>query len=212
MSIGRDEILDYKDVALELVELYGYWALFFTMFIDTLGIPMPSKTMLTLSGYFSHMGILNYTQIFIVAMAGTLGGFTSGYTIGRKIGTPLIEKYGRFICLTPEKTTRLEKWFEKYGPWAILIAYFLPVARSVVPYLSGISKMSFVTAIGMAAVGATCWILLLISFGLVIGQNWIVLEALLVDYYPYLIGGVLTLVAAAVWSKVRNKKGTKEVQ
>lgn len=199
-------------MALELVDLYGYWALFFTMFIDTLGIPMPSKTMLTLSGYFSHMGILNYTQIFIVAMAGTLGGFTSGYTIGRKIGTPFIEKYGRFIRLTPEKTTRLEKWFEKYGPWAIFIAYFLPVARSVVPYLSGISKMPFVTAISMAAVGAICWIILLISFGLVIGQNWIRLEAFLIDYYPYLIAGLLALAGAAVWTKARNKKGIRQVQ
>lgn len=212
MSIGRDEILDYKDVALELVDLYGYWALFFTMFIDTLGIPMPSKTMLTLSGYFSHMGIFKYTQIFIVAMAGTLGGFTSGYAIGRKIGAPFIERYGRFIRLTPERKARLEKWFENYGPWAIFIAYFLPVARSVVPYLSGISKMSFVTAIGMAAVGATCWILLLISFGLVIGQYWIELKALLVEYYPYLIAGILVLAGAAVWSKIRNKKGIKEVQ
>ncbi|AGL00757.1 DedA family protein [Desulfoscipio gibsoniae] len=204
--------MDYKSVAMELVDLYGYWALFFTMFIDTLGIPMPSKTMLTLSGYFSHIGIFNFAQIFIVAMAGTLGGFSSGYTIGRKIGKPFIEKYGRYVRITPSKIANLEKWFDKYGPYAIFIAYFLPVARSVVPYLSGISKMPFITAMGMAAVGAACWIILLISFGLVIGQNWMKLEELFIDYYPYLITGVMALVVVAVFRKLSKKKKNKQVQ
>jgi len=204
--------VDYKSVALELVDLYGYWALFFTMFIDTLGIPMPSKTMLTLSGYFSHMGIFNFTEIFVVAMAGTLGGFASGYTIGRRIGTTFIKKYGRYVRITPEKIAKLEKWFDKYGSYAIFIAYFLPVARSVVPYLSGISKMPFITAMSMAAVGATCWIILLISFGMVIGQNWMKVEALFINYYPYLIAGVLVLVGVAVLRKIRNKNKSRQTQ
>ncbi|WP_347490353.1 DedA family protein [Desulfoscipio sp. XC116] len=204
--------MDYKSVALELVDLYGYWALFFTMFIDTLGIPMPSKTMLTLSGYFSHVGIFNYTQIFMVAMVGTLGGFASGYTIGRRIGKPFMERYGRYVRLTPDKIAGLEKWFGKYGSYAIFIAYFLPVARSVVPYLSGISKMPFITAISIAAVGAACWITLLVSFGLVIGQNWVYLEVLLIRYYPYLIAGAAVLAGVAVFRKIRNKKRRKQVQ
>lgn len=203
--------MDYKSIALELVDLYGYWALFFTMFIDTLGIPMPSKTMLTLSGYFLHMGIFNFTLMFAVAMAGTLGGFASGYTVGRKIGKPFLEKFGPYVRITPEKIAGLEKWFAKKGIYAIFIAYFLPVARSVVPYLAGISKMAFLPAIGMAAVGATCWIITLITFGLLIGQNWTKLEDLLIDYFPYLIAGVVIVAGITFFRKRNNKKTSKQV-
>ncbi len=204
--------MDFKSMALNLVDLYGYWALFFTMFIDTLGIPMPSKTMLTLSGYFSQMGIFNFTWIFIVAMVGTLSGFASGYSIGRIVGRTFIEKYGRYVRLTPEKIAKIETWFNKYGVYAIFIAYFLPVARSVVPYLSGISKMPFIAAMSMAVLGAACWITMLISLGLVIGQNMTKLEALLNNYYQYLITAVVVFAGATILIKIINKKKNKEVQ
>ncbi|MFA7468380.1 MAG: hypothetical protein WCY82_08955, partial [Desulfotomaculaceae bacterium] len=84
--------MDYKDLAIELVNLHGYWALFITMFVDTMGIPMPSKTMLALSGYFVTLGIFDLRIIFIVALMGTLGGFAGGYTIGSKLGVPFIHK------------------------------------------------------------------------------------------------------------------------
>ncbi len=204
--------MDFKSMVLKLVDLYGYWAVFFTMFIDTLGIPMPSKTMLTLSGYFSQMGILNLYWIFIVAMAGTLGGFASGYNIGRIIGTTFIEKYGHYGGITPEKMARIEKWFNKYGLYAIFIAYFLPVARSAVPYLSGINKVPFIPAISMAVLGAACWIITLISLGFIIGRSRMKLDVLLNDYYLYLIAGVVVLIGMTVWGKIRIKKKHSKAQ
>ncbi len=197
--------MDYKDLAIELVNLHGYWALFITMFVDTMGIPMPSKTMLALSGYFVTLGIFDLQIIFIVALMGTLGGFAGGYTIGSKLGVPFIHKYGKYIFITPEKIARLETWFIRFGNFAIIIAYFLPVARSVVPYISGVCKMPFIKVMTFAAIGATGWVITLILFGYVVGQNQAVILRFLVDYYPYLIAGGIILTAALIYVK-KNRK------
>ncbi|KJS13947.1 MAG: hypothetical protein VR67_02555 [Peptococcaceae bacterium BRH_c8a] len=202
--------MDYKDLAIELVNLHGYWALFVTMFVDTMGIPMPSKTMLVLSGYFVTLGIFDLQRIFIVALVGTLGGFASGYTIGSKLGVPFIQKYGKYVFITPEKITRLETWFTRFGNFAIIIAYFLPVARSVVPYIAGVCKMPFIKVMTFAIIGATCWIISLILFGYVVGQNQAEILSFLVDYYLYLIVGGLVLTVTLIFvQKYRKSKKPK---
>ncbi|SFG27592.1 membrane protein DedA, SNARE-associated domain [Desulfotomaculum arcticum] len=202
--------MDYKDSAIELVDLYGYWALFITMLVDTIGIPMPSKTMLVLSGYFVTLGIFDLQQIFIVALAGTLGGFAIGYTIGNKLGVPFIHKYGKYIFLTPEKISRLEKWFMSFGNYAIIIGYFLPIARSVMPYLLGVCKMPFIKVIIFAAIGATSWIISLILFGYIVSKNREIIWTFLVQYYPYLIAGGLALTLAPIYIKKRGRKPKNE--
>ncbi len=199
--------MDYKELAIELVNLYGYWALFVTMFVDTMGIPMPSKTMLVLSGYFVTLGIFELPRIFIVALAGTLGGFAGGYTVGNRLGSPFVQKYGKYVFLTPEKLYRLETWFNRYGSYAIIIAYFLPVARSVAPYMSGVCKMPLLKVMTCAAIGATCWIISLILFGYIIGRNKTVILEFLTDYYPYLIAGGITLTSALIYAKNKRKAG-----
>jgi len=206
--------VDYKDLAIELVNLHGYWALFVTMFVDTMGIPMPSKTMLVLSGYFVTQGIFDLQRIFIVALVGTLGGFASGYTIGSKLGVPFIQKYGKYVFITPEKIARLEKWFTRFGNFAIIIAYFLPVARSVVPYIAGVCKMPFTMVMTFAIIGATGWIITLILFGYVVGQNQVEILRFLVQYYPYLIAAGLTLTVILIYVKIygKSKKPKSEPQ
>lgn len=204
--------MDYKSYAIELIDLYGYWALFVTMFLDTLGIPMPSKTMLTLSGYFLNLGIFNLAHIYLIAMVGTLGGFASGYIIGNRLGKPFLNKHGRYILITPEKLGKVEKFFKRYGTYAIFIAYFLPVARSIVPYLSGISKMPFMQAILMAAIGAICWITFLISFGFIVGQAWSKIEIFVMEYYFYLLAGFVIFTIAILRILKKNKNKIKQVE
>jgi len=69
---------------------------------------------------------------------------------------------------------RAEKFYEKYGGKAIIIARWVPVVRTFVPFVAGIGKMSYPRFITYNIVGAFFWVVTLLLFGYWFGQRqWI---------------------------------------
>jgi membrane protein DedA with SNARE-associated domain len=159
---------------MQLVSNYGYVGLYFYFLIDTLGILLPSKTILTMIGILIGEGFFNYTPVVVTAVLGSLTGVSISFSIGRNICKPAAKKYGRRFFITPERLKKAEKWFSRFGAPFIIFAYFVPGMRHVTPYLCGISGMSYYKVIFFSAIGALLWAGVFTFIGRLIQANFFI--------------------------------------
>jgi membrane protein DedA with SNARE-associated domain len=157
------------DMAKELISQYGYFAIYGLLALGIIGLPVPDEIMMTFVGYLSSISVLNFQLAVFVSFLGAMTGMLFSYYIGAKIGISFLERHGKWIGLTPNKLKRAERWFQKYGPWMIPFAYFIPGIRHVASYLSGMSHMNKRVYLKFACAGAFSWCLIFNAFGYFIG-------------------------------------------
>jgi len=94
----------------------------------------------------------------ILSVAAILGN-TIGYWIGRLVGPPLLRPRAGLAgkILKQEYADKTRDFFESRGHIALVLARFVPVVRTFVTLVAGISKMSFPTFIGYSAIGGVLW-------------------------------------------------------
>lgn len=193
---------------LQLISGYKYAGIYAFFVIDTLGVFLPSKTILTITGVLVQAGRLSFPPLFLSALAGSLSGFCISYTIGIRVGKPFFQKYGRFLRISPSGLEKAENWFNRFGPAFIIVAYFTPGLRHITPYLSGIAGMSFYKAIAFAAAGAALWITTFVSLGRFFGGQIGRIGELLDRYQWQAV--ILALLAASLALAVRMLTAKKK--
>ena len=116
----------------------------------------------------------------------------------------LIEKYGKYIHLTPENLEKVHKWFDNYGNYQIVFAYFIPGIRHITGYFSGITKISFIKFVVNAYFGALIWTTTFITFGKILGYKWETIHTNLPKYF--VITGVMLIFALFLIYYFKNHK------
>jgi membrane protein DedA with SNARE-associated domain len=201
-------------VIMDLILFLGIPGIVGLMALESMCLPVPSEVVLPFAGALVAMGklvIFNNPIIdtFIVALAGTLGctiGSVIAYYIGLKGGRPLVLRYGKYILLNEKHLDTTEKWFNKYGDWAIFGSRLLPVVRTFISLPAGMAKMNFKRFVVLTTVGSFPWCLALAYIGLELGQNWAAIESL---YRPLEIAVVIGVAALAVyylWKRYTSKR------
>lgn len=157
---------------IDIMSQHGYWGLFILLALGVLGAPVPDELLMLFGGYLTSIATLNYGLTMFAGFLGSVTGMMISYTIGAKLGQPAIDKYGKWIGLTPKRFAKVRTWFGRYGNWTLLFAYFIPGLRHAMSYVSGISAMSFKKFVLIAVTGAFIWSLLFLSIGYYAGA-WI---------------------------------------
>ncbi|HET9875038.1 MAG TPA: DedA family protein [Mycobacterium sp.] len=133
-------------------------AILVIVFVETgLLFPLlPGESLLVTGGLLAAGGTLDIRVLApAVAVAAVLGDQT-GYFIGRRIGPALFKKEdSRFF--KKHYVTESHAFFEKYGPWAIILARFVPFARTFVPVIAGVSYMRYPVYLGFDIIGGVAW-------------------------------------------------------
>ena len=141
---------------MELIERFSYFGLFLILFIEEGGIPLPVPGDIFIATV-SALPKSNYFLIVITVTLATLAGSTILFTLASKFGQKLLVKYGRYIKITPQKIKKAERWFEKYGGWAIVIGRLIPGLRIVTPIVAGLFGVSYKTFWLYSALAAFIW-------------------------------------------------------
>jgi membrane-associated protein len=117
---------------------------------------LPGESLLFTGGLLAAHGTLDIWVLApAVAVVAILGDQT-GYFIGRRIGPALFKKEdSRFF--KKHYVTDSHAFFEKYGPWAIILARFMPFIRTFTPVIAGVSYMRYPVFLGFDIVGGTLW-------------------------------------------------------
>ena len=162
------------------------------------GLPIPDETILVFCGYLIGTGRMQPALAFITGWTGAMAGITLSYWIGRTVGYPVVERYGRFLHVTPRDLERVHAWFNRVGDWLLTIGYFIPGVRHFTALVAGMSRLEMKTFAAFAYSGAAIWVGTFLALGYFFGANWQVVDKLLSRYsLPFTIGGVL--ITALLW-------------
>ncbi len=110
-----------------------------------------------------------------MVLAGTIGytvGSLAGWAIGIYGGRPFLERHGRWFHLSHEQLGKAERWFERFGSWAVLLGRITPIARSFISIPAGVFRSRLVSYTILTLIGSTIWCLVLQSIGFALGTRW----------------------------------------
>ena len=117
---------------------------------------LPGDTLLFTGGMLAAGGTLNIWTLIIAVSITAVAGDQTAYFIGRRIGPALFKKEdSRFF--KKHYVTESHEFFEKYGPFTIILARFVPIVRTFTPVIAGVSKMRYPLFLGFDIVGGILW-------------------------------------------------------
>lgn len=192
--------MNLTQLAFDLISKLGYGGLFFGLFIDSFGIPIPSEILVPLATALVSQGNFSLVGVFIVSVvAQTLGGL-AGYVIGRYAGEPFLLKYGKYVLISHRDLARTHLAFEKYGRVLTLVGRCLPVIRGLIAYPAGIAEMQIGTFVTYTAIGSAVWTAFLMYLGYLLGGHLDLIET----YGHQLSYVIMVLIVVAVGWHVRQ--------
>lgn len=133
-------------------------AILVIVFVETgLLFPLlPGESLLVTGGLLAAGGTVDIRVLAPAVAVVAVAGDQTGYLIGRRIGPALFKKEdSRFF--KKHYLTDSHAFFEKYGPWAIILARFVPFARTFVPVIAGVSYMRYPLYLGFDIIGGVAW-------------------------------------------------------
>lgn len=106
--------------------------------------------------------------IFICAFVGD----QVGYVTGRKLGRPWLES--RTSARSKSALRRTERFYERYGWFAVVIARYIPWVRTFIPFVAGVGRMNYYRFLSANVTGALCWGVGITALGHWSGRNEVV--------------------------------------
>ena len=178
-----DTVLEFifnpRDHLVDFVALYGIWVyalLFLVIFSETGFVVtpfLPGDGLLFTVGVVAGSthgteGELNiWIAMAIMALAAFLGN-TVNYHIGRYFSKKLLEG-GKIKYVNQKHLDQTHEFFEKHGQKAVILSRFLPIFRTFVPFVAGISKMNRPVFLNYTAIGGIAWVFLFAIGGYLLG-------------------------------------------
>jgi membrane protein DedA with SNARE-associated domain len=129
-----------------------------------------------------------------------------GWAIGSYAGRPYLERHGRWLHVTPHTLDRTDRWFERYGDWAVALGRVTPVVRSFIAIPSGIAEVPFGRYTWLTIPGSLLWAFAFAAIGYAAGASWEEFHHAF-RYAEYVVAAAIAaVVLAAIW---RHRRGTK---
>lgn len=194
------------EIVEQLFAQYGYLVLLIGLPLDAIALPIPpGNTTLTYTGYLSFKGILDLFPAMAAAFGGSAVGMTVTYVIGYKIGTPVIERYGKWLFLKPEYLEKTRKYYEKYGNVLLTVSFFMPGLRQFIGYFVGIIRIPYRIFALYAYLGAALWVLVFVGIGYIFGEQWQYVFLLVEEYLKYIFIGLCAVLILFVFIRWRRR-------
>jgi len=187
----------------QLVEQLGPWAyaaIFATIFAET-GLVvapfLPGESLLLTSGTLAGAGILEIAVLAPLLFAAAFLGDVCNYLIGRFVGRRLLSKPRRHI--RPEHVAKAHEFYERHGGMAIVLARFLPIVRTLAPFVAGVARMEMHRLLFFAALASALWVTIFVGAGYWFGtaewvQNYLALALAIAAAASALPGVVIWVV------------------
>ena len=155
-----------------MISQMGYLGIILTMGIESACIPLPSEIIMPFSGYLVFAGRFSLIGVSVAGAFGCVVGSVVAYWVGIWGGRPFIQKYGKYVLISHKDLATADRFFEKYGDWAIFFSRLLPIIRTFISLPAGIARMNFFKFVIYTFLGSLPWCLMLAYVGKVLGANW----------------------------------------
>ena len=212
---------EITDRITEVVGNHGLYAVFVLMLIDAV-LPAASELVMVYAGaiaagafagqsvsLFGHEFESGLPAYLAMATAGTVGylvGSVAGWGAGDYLGRPWLERHGRWLHLNAEKLDRAERWFDRWGEWAVFLGRITPVMRSFISVPAGVFRARFWPYFWLTLLGSAIWCFAFAGAGWAAGANWEQVDDAF-HYVEYVIAlGLVTAAVAFVWHRLRRRR------
>jgi membrane protein DedA with SNARE-associated domain len=196
-----------------VIESLGYPGLTVLVALENIFPPIPSELILPLAGFLTGQNRFSFPLVLVATTLGSLLGALLLYGIGMAAGQRgvrrLFERYGHLALLTPDDLSRSERWFDRYGPAAVLIGRLIPVVRSLVSIPAGYRRMPIGQFLLLTGFGSALWNGALVTFGWALGENWRQVEDYIGWLQYFVIAAVVFLVLRFVWQRRGRVMGNR---
>ncbi|ADT97248.1 putative membrane-associated protein [Mycolicibacterium gilvum] len=211
---------DFLD-PINLLSYFGTWALIgllVVVFVESgvLFPILPGDSLLFVAGMLAagisaqsaegNVAVVNFQlwQLLVFIPIAAVLGAQVGYWIGRNVGTAMFTPNARF--LKQKYLDEAHLFFEQRGPFAIVIARFVPIVRTLAPITAGAAKMNYAVFTLYNAVGAIVWGVGLTLLGFFLGRIEIIQKLL----EPIVIGIVILSVLPIAIEWYKRRKAAKQ--
>jgi membrane protein DedA with SNARE-associated domain len=194
------------------LDRFGYLAVVGLVLIEDFGIPVPGETVLILAAVYAGTGRLNIVLVGLLGFVGALLGDNIGFAIGHFGGRPLLDRYGRFIFLTPDRVARATGFFDRHGGWIIIVARFVEGLRQANGIIAGMSGIHWAKFLVFNAIGAALWVAVWASVGYLSGSHINTIYDTATRYSTYVaiaLGALLLAYIARRTVKVRRARARR---
>ena len=141
-----------------LLHQYGYGLVGVMVGLEATGLPLPGESIIIAAALFAATTHeLSIPLVVAAAAAGAILGDNLGYLIGRGIGYRVLQRYGRYVFLTPERLAVGRHLFERHGGLVVLFGRFVAILRTLTALLAGANRMDWRTFLFWNAVGGVAW-------------------------------------------------------
>ena len=190
-----------------LIDRAGYAGIAFIMFLEGVFPPIPSWLVMPLAGFEASSGRFHPALVVLAGAAGSTIGAVIWYFIGGLIGVERLKhfaaRHGHWLTLTPAQIDRADRWFDRHGAPAVLVARVVPIVRTFISVPAGVFAMDLRKFILFTAIGDALWCSLLVTAGYMLRAQYEHVR----DYLSPVATAVLAIVATTYVVRVIRRKG-----
>jgi len=185
---------------ISLVSTWGLIAIFVTMTGESAGLPISSEIVVPLGGALASQGKLNFVLVVAVSSLANLAGSLIAFYLTRRFGeTVVLSRFGRWMGLSKGHLRLADRFFARFGLWAVFLGRLLPIVRTYISFPAGLSKIGYPMFTIVTLVGAIPWNFALAYAGYLLGQNYQRVATTLGPFAIPIIIVVVIILAVAWW-------------
>jgi len=196
--------------------LLGIFAIIFAECGLLIGVVLPGDPTLFTAGLLAATGAIDadlWLVCVVVTVAAVLGNI-GGYWIGAKVGPPLFNRPNAKL-LHQGQVEKTQRFFDKYGARAIVLARFIPLARTLITLIAGIGRMDRRTYLVYSTIGGVLWATGMTLLGGLLGQiPWVAANVntmLLIMLVAIAVVSIIPIITEAIKKRRQKKRAATEV-
>lgn len=203
-------ITQLVDYLMNLASHLGYFGIIFIVGLEYACFPLPSEIVLPFVGIGMASGTYGVINGFLASILGAIFGTLIAYLIGYIGGVPLMEWSKHRFPKTKKSLHALNKWFNKYGNFAVFITRIFPLTRTYVSFLAGSQKLDLLCFMGYSFLGIFLWNTALISLGYFLGNNLELIDSIMKKYSTVVFIIFIIGIIYLILKRAKTKEGTRE--
>jgi membrane protein DedA with SNARE-associated domain len=191
---------------INLVGTWGYIAIFVTMVGESAGLPISSEIVVPLGGALASQGklglggpVVELVLVVLVSSLANLTGSLIAFWLTRRYGERVVlSRAGRRMGLSRGHLRLANRFFDRFGLWAVFLGRLLPIVRTYISFPAGLSRIGYLKFTLATLAGAIPWNFALAFAGYNLGQHYQTVAATL-GPFAIPIAIVVVILLAVLW-------------